>query len=120
MTMEATVSKGCPGDTDAECYLAEDDALLNEPEIKDIHFPVNCKISLYPMGVPDYMKYIADVVNMSIDCGVYDRSYHYATILEGDVQDLFAYFDKATDYCGANLSHYILEITLSVNSPTAD
>ena len=33
MTMEATVSKGCPGDTDAESFLAEDDVLLNEPEI---------------------------------------------------------------------------------------
>ena len=120
MTMEATVSKGCPGDTDAESFLAEDDVLLNEPETRDIHFPVACKIALYPMGVPDYMKYIADVENMAIDCGVYEKSSHYATILEGDVQDLFAYFDKATAYCGENLSHYILEITLSVNSPTAD
>ena len=57
---------------------------------------------------------------MAIDCGVYEKSSLYATILEGDVQDLFAYFDKATAYCGENLSHYILEITLSVNSPTAE
>lgn len=120
MTMEATFSKGCPGDTDAESYLAEDDILLNEPEIADVHFPVCCKISLYPMGVPDYMKYIADVVNMAVDCDVYAGSGHYVTLLEGDVQDLFAYFNKALDYCRANLSHYILEVTLSVNSPTAD
>ncbi len=120
MTMEATVSKGCPGDTDAESFLAEDDDLANEPEIKEVHFPVVCKISLYPMGVSDYMKYIADVVNMSIDMGVYAKSSHYATILEGDVQELFSYFDRATAYCSANLSHYILEITLSVNSPTVE
>jgi uncharacterized protein YqgV (UPF0045/DUF77 family) len=72
------------------------------------------------MGIPDYMKYIADVVNMGVDMGVYAGSGHYATILEGDVQDLFAYFDKVTAFCGENLSHYIFEITLSVNSPTAD
>ena len=120
MTMEATVSKGCPGDTDADSYLAADDVLLNEPAMKDVHFPVVCKISLYPMGVPNYMEYIAGVVNKSIDRGVYSHSSHYVTVLEGDVQDLFAYFDEATQYCTENLSHYIMEITLSVNSPTAD
>ena len=119
MTMEATVSKGCPGDTDADSYLAADDILVNEPAMKDVHFPVVCKISLYPMGVPNYMEYIANVVNQSIDRGIYSHSSHYVTVLEGDVQDLFAYFDEATRYCGENLSHYIMEITLSVNSPTA-
>ncbi|MDY3920476.1 MAG: YkoF family thiamine/hydroxymethylpyrimidine-binding protein [Candidatus Limivivens sp.] len=120
MTMEATVSKGCPGDTDAEAFLAEDDVRLNEPEIREIHFPVSCKFSMYPMGVSNYMEYIANVVNMAIDEGVYSHSAHYVSVLEGDVQDLFAFFDKATAYGNKNLSHYVLEITMSVNSPTAE
>lgn len=120
MTMEATISKGCPGDTDADSYLAEDDELLNEPEIQDIHFPVSCKISLYPMGVEKYMEYIAKAVNLSIDMGVYEKSAHYVTILEGDVQDLFRYFKAATASLEQELKHYILEVTLSVNSPTEE
>ena len=36
-TLEATLSKGCPGDTDADSFLAEDDVLVNEESIKDIH-----------------------------------------------------------------------------------
>lgn len=119
MTMEATISKGCPGDVEADAYLAENEELKNEPSIKDIHFPVTGKISLYPMGIPNYMEYIAKAVNLSIDHNVYAGSSHYVTILEGDVQEIFRYFNEATDFCEKELSHYILEITLSVNSPTA-
>ena len=120
MTMEATFSKGCPGDTDADCFMAEDDEPVNEPGMKDIHFPVACKISLYPMGVSNYMEYIATVVNHAIDLGIYENSSHYCTILNCDVQDLFSYIHYVNEYCGKNLSHYIFEVTLSVNSPTAE
>lgn len=119
MTMEATVSKGCPGDVEADAYLAEDDILVNEPQIQDIHFPVVGKISLYPMGVQNYMEYIAKVVNLAIDKGIYGGSSHYVTILEGDVQDIFQYVNEAIRLCEEEVSHYIFQITLSVNSPTA-
>ena len=118
MTMEATFTKGCPGDCDADCFMAEDDIRMNEEQIRDIHFPVACKIALYPMGTDSYMKEIAHVVNRAVDLNLYDCSTHYATYLYGDVQDLFNYFDEVTRYCGEKISHYILEATLSVNSPT--
>ena len=118
MTMEATFTKGCPGDCDADCFMAEDDVRMNEEKIRDVHFPAACKIALYPMGTDSYMKEIAHVVNRAVDLGIYDRSTHYATYLYGDVQDLFGYFDEVTRYCGEHISHYILEVTLSVNSPT--
>lgn len=118
MVLEATFSKGCPGDTEGESFLAEDDILLNEPSIKDKHFNVTSKISLYPMGTEDYMKHIATVVNHAIDLGIYDHSGHYVTVLEADVQDIFSYINYVLDYCKQNLKHYIFEVTLSVNSPT--
>lgn len=119
MTMEATYSKGCPGDTDADSFISEDDLPLNEEKIKDIHFPVACKISLYPMGVPNYMEHIARVVNHAIDLGIYDHSTHYCTVLSCDVQDLFSYIHYVNESCGQTLSHYVFEVTVSVNSPTA-
>lgn len=118
MTMEATYSKGCPGDTDADCFLAMDDAAANEALVCDVHFPVNCKISLYPMGVSDYMAHIAHIVNHAIDLGIYEGSSHYCTILSCDVQELFAYIRDVNTYCGEHLSHYVFEVTVSVNSPT--
>ncbi|MDD3361381.1 MAG: YkoF family thiamine/hydroxymethylpyrimidine-binding protein [Hespellia sp.] len=120
MTMEATFSKGCPGDTDADFILKEDDIPVNEAAIKDIHFPVACKIALYPMGIENYMEHIATVVNHAIDMGIYEGSSHYCTILNCDVQKLFEYFHDVNTYCGKELSHYIFEITCSVNSPTAE
>ena len=73
-------------------YICEDDTLVNREKIKDIKFPVNCKTSLYPMGIPNYMKYIADVVNHSIDLGLYEKSAHYCTILKGDINEIFDIF----------------------------
>lgn len=120
MTMEATYSRGCPGDISGDSFMEADDELLNEPLIKDVHFPVACKIALYPMGIPDYMKYIAEVVNHAIDLGIYKRSAHYCTVLECDVQELFDYIHYVNTYCSEHLSHYVFEVTLSVNSPTAE
>lgn len=117
MTMEATISKGCPGDTLADSYMGKGNSLINESIIKDVHFPVSVKFALYPMGVPDYMKYIAEVVNRSIDLGIYDRTAHYVTVLKGDVQDIFSFFDEASAYCEKAVSHYIMEITFAVNIP---
>lgn len=120
MTMEMTFSKGCPGDTDADNYITEDDVPSNRERIRDIRFPVNCKISLYPLGIPDYMKYIAEVVNHAIDLGIYVRSAHYCTILKGDIHDIFDYIHYVNSYCGEKLSHYVFEVTLSANSPTEE
>lgn len=120
MTSEMTFSRGCPGDVDADSMMDVDDTPVNAPALADIHFPVNCKIALYPMGVEDYMHHIATVVNHAIDLGIYEKSSHYCTILSGDVHDLFDYFHYVNSYCSEHLSHYIFEVTLSVNSPTAE
>lgn len=118
MVVESTLSCGCPGDSDADVYLSKDDVLQNEEKIKDINFDCIAKMSLYPMGVNDYMRHIANVVNMSIDEGLYDGSGHYATNLKGNVHEIFKYLNMASNYCEANLGHYIIQITISVNSPS--
>lgn len=117
MMMEATVSKGCPGDTLADSYLTADDEVKNGPVVADVHFPVLVKFALYPFGVPDYMKHIAHIVNHAVDIGLYERTAHYVTILKGDVQDIFAYFDWAAAYCEKALGHYVIEMTIGVNFP---
>ena len=118
MVMEATFSKGCPGDTDADSFLSEDDTLLNQKNIADKHFPVLCKFAFYPMGMDDYIRHVAYVANLAISRGVYLESSHYATVLHGDVHAVFDYFNEVMEYAEKNISHYILEATLSVNSPT--
>lgn len=118
MVLEATISKGCPGDCEGESFLNAGDQLMNRPHLVNHHFDVLAKISLYPMGIIDYMPHIAHVVNEAVDRGIYDHSAHYVTVLKGDVHLLFDYFQYITDYCTENLGHYVLEITCSINSPT--
>lgn len=118
MTMEATFSKGCPGDSDADCFLSKDDELANEDFIKNIKFKAKSKISFYPLGLEDYMTHIAHIVNLAIERGLYKKSAHYVTILEGDIGEIFSYFNEVLAYAEDNLSHYILQATVSVNSPT--
>lgn len=115
MTLEATLSKGCPGDVeeDIPMELAPAKATSTTKE-----FPVHGKFSFYPLGQADYMDHIAHIVNLAIDKGIYDRPSHYATQLYGDVNELFDYFHEIMTYSGEHLDHFVYQITLSVNSPS--
>ena len=115
ITLEATLSKGCPGDCD------DDIPMMLAPvigESSDKKFDTHGKLSFYPMGEVAYMDHIAYVVNLAIDKGIYDKSSHYATQLYGDVHALFDYFHEIFDYADTFLNHFIYQITLSINSPS--
>ncbi|MCI1135072.1 Ykof family thiamine-binding protein [Enterococcus gallinarum] len=43
---------------------------------------------------------------------------HYVTLLSGTAAQLFAYFEQALAYAHEKLPHYVLEGTVSVNSPS--
>ncbi len=120
MTLEMTLSGGCPGDSDEDYVLGDAAEPANRRALEEVHFPVDCKFSLYPLGTDAYMKGIEDVVNRAIDMGIFSRTAHYATELKGDVHELFDYFSWAFEYCREHFSHTVLEITMSVNSPTAE
>ena len=116
ITMEATFSKGCPMDTDGDNCLAEEDTLTNDRTVKN--FNVLGKISFYPMGVPQYMEHIAHAVNLAKGRGVFKNISHYATELQGDVNDVFDCLNEIMVYAEKNVAHYVLQTTLSVNSPS--
>ena len=120
MALEVTFSKGCPGDIDADSFMEVDDKKINEERIKNKHFNVISKISFYPMGEEDYMEHIAKVVMLAKDRGVFSKSSHYVSILEGDVHNVFDTFEDIFKYGEDHLSHYILQVTVSVNSPTKE
>jgi len=115
ITLEATLSKGCPGDRDADIPM-ELAPVISESSNKK--FNVHAKIAFYPMGEVDYMDHIAYVVNLAIDKGIYDKSSHYATQLHGDVHSLFDYFQEIFEYADKHIAHFIYQITLSINSPS--
>jgi len=115
ITLEATLSKGCPGDTEEDIPM---ELAPVTSESANQKFDVLAKIAFYPMGIDNYMDHIAYVVNLAIKKGIYDKSSHYATQLHGDVNELFDYFHEIFDYADENINHFIYQITLSINSPS--
>lgn len=118
MALEGQFSKGCPGDTDGDSLLDREGEAPNRAKIQDRHFPVLCKLALYPMGTGDYIDEIAKVWRMAEAEGLNPKTIHYATRIEGDVQKVFDYLEEVCRLMEQSVPHYILHFTLSVNSPT--
>lgn len=116
---ELTFSKGCPGDVDADRYLNEAiQPVIVSTELKNFH--VDCKYSFYAFGDADYMQDIVHIVDLATQAGLKPQSMHYATALSGTVEDLFRYFDQALTYAHEHIRHYVIEATISVNSPSLE
>lgn len=114
---ELTFSKGCPGDVDADRYLnAEIVDVVDSKQVQN--FDVHCKYSFYAFGDNDYMDEIGTIVDMAKEQGLNPTSMHYATELTGTVDQLFNYFNDALAYAHDHIRHYVLEATISVNSPS--
>lgn len=117
LVSELTFSKGCPGDVDADRYLTGQQLQPNLAQLP-ADFPINCKFSFYSFGNDDYMQEIMHIVELANQSGLNPQSAHYITILEGTAQQLFDYFQAALSYAHEHLNHYVLEATISVNSPS--
>lgn len=115
LVMEASFSKGCPGDSQDALPHPVDATLMNNVTT---HFKVFCKFSFYPLGQANYMNLIAEIVNLAIKRNLYQGSAHYVSFLEGDVQEVFSYVNEVLAYAEAHAPHYVFQITLSMNSPT--
>lgn len=117
MSMNLTLSKGCPGDTDADYLLEAEDKKINEDYIKDKHFDITGKFSLYIFGDNNYMSEIETVVNRGIDMGVISGTGHYVTFLNADVHDIFSYLADIYTYLENKVSHFVIEAQLLCNLP---
>ena len=117
MAGEFTFSRGCPGDVDADRFMDTDDIVQNEVSAIG-EFKAYAKISFYAFGVSEYMGHICHVVELAQAKGLNPKSAHYVTMIEGSANGLFDYFDEVLAYSKRHLPHYVLEVTLSVNSPS--
>ena len=120
MAGEFTFSRGCPGDVDADRYLDTDDIPANSASLSLGDFQATAKISFYAFGLPEYMAHIRQVVALAQKHGLSPKSSHYVTFLKGTANSLFAYFDEVLAYALAHLPHYVLQASISVNSPTPE
>jgi len=117
VTMEATFSNArADGDEGGDLpAVAPDAELANRAEKK---FDVLSKISLYPLGAPNYMDHVSHADALAKGRGVFKKNSRYATELQGDVNDVFACLEEIMRYAEESVAHYVLQATLSANSPS--
>lgn len=118
MALEGQFSQGVPGRYGWRQPSGPGRRGAEPGKTQDRHFPVLCKLALYPMGTGDYIDEIAKVWRMAEAEGLNPKTIHYATRIEGDVQKVFDYLEEVCRLMEQSVPHYILHFTLSVNSPT--
>ncbi|MEA1852323.1 YkoF family thiamine/hydroxymethylpyrimidine-binding protein [Cytobacillus sp. OWB-43] len=118
IAMSGTFSIGCPGDSAADVYMDESDIALNKDDTKEIDQLAGCKFALYPLGREDYMEKIYEQIDWSKETEVNVSHSHYATRLDGKVNDIFNLLQNVFDQTKQDVSHVTMTFTLSANSPT--
>ncbi len=112
-------SRGCPGET--ECCSAGDkldDAfpalVLPDGNVSDRE--ISAQFSLYPLGTPDYMDCIYDVVDITKRKETFTCSKNFCTRIDGTVADVFQSIYES--FITTQISHVVIHVTLSANSPS--
>ncbi|MDR2197865.1 MAG: Ykof family thiamine-binding protein [Deltaproteobacteria bacterium] len=120
LALEGQVSKGCPGDSDADSYFTEDDVPLNRPNLTVENFSVIAKLALYPLGCPGYLDIIGEVIRMADREKLNPKIIHYATRIEGGIFEVLDFLEHVSAFAQDKSSHYVLHFTISAGSPTRE
>ncbi|WP_411954619.1 YkoF family thiamine/hydroxymethylpyrimidine-binding protein [Alkalibacillus sp. S2W] len=118
VAMTGTYSIGCPGDNEADVYMAESDAPVNAPQLANAPQRAGCKFAIHPLGREDYMDKIYEQIDLSKARGVDVSAAHYMTRLDGDVQAIFDAIQDAFEAVQQEVSHTTMTFTISANSPS--
>ncbi|EJW14548.1 Ykof family thiamine-binding protein [Paenibacillus alvei] len=117
--LNATFSIGCPGDTQGDAFISTDDMRMNAERNQAIPLQVAAHFALYPLGTPDYMDTIYEIIGLAKEEGTFDESAHYASRLEGEAQRVFATLEHAFNRAQkTDKSHVVMTTTISANSPS--
>jgi uncharacterized protein YqgV (UPF0045/DUF77 family) len=121
VVFNGTFSIGCPGDSEGDSYMSEDDAKLNEPSFTDRSRSLQtaCHFALYPMNREDYMEVIYEQVGAIKATGIQAEGVHYASRLDGNAETVFAALEQAFEQAQkSDRAHLVMTAVVSTNSPT--
>ncbi len=130
VVLSATLSRGCPGESDDPICSApalpapgpdEDAAAVATARFAPgpaSGVPVSAQISLYPLGTEAHMARIGGCIDFLKAVGVYAGSKHFCSKLTGDAATVFAAIERAWLDFAPMHAHVVLTITVSANSPS--
>ncbi|PTL39210.1 YkoF family thiamine/hydroxymethylpyrimidine-binding protein [Alkalicoccus saliphilus] len=120
VVFNGTFSIGCPGDSEGDTYMSENDVRLNEEASRKEAVEAASHFALYPLNNPDYMQVIADQAALAEEHGTFTKGVHYASRLDGDANDVFRTLEEA--FVRASKSkeraHVTMTAAVSANSPS--
>lgn len=119
VVLNGTFSIGCPGDTEGDVFMSENDQRMNEMNSAAIPIQTAAQFALYPMGTTDYMKKIYGAVEIAQEHGTFGGGVHYASRLEGDANRVFATLEQSFTHTQESVSHVVMTVNLSCNSPSS-
>ncbi|UFU07289.1 Ykof family thiamine-binding protein [Ruania halotolerans] len=115
------LSRGCPGEV--ACEVA--DGAAYAPQVPSPAATTGVQASahwaLYPLDDgpdTDHMAGIYAAIEHAKELGVFTRSEHYVTRLDGDLADVLAAVVAGWLLVGADVRHVTTHVTISLNSPT--
>ena len=129
--LSAAISRGCPGEPDdAICNSSQFDApvapmaerhaaaLVAVRDAPDMGAPSVAQLSLYVLGQDSHMDEIYGCIDFLKQSGMFEKSKHFATKLNGDAGALFAAIEQAFCRFGPPQGHVTIDLTVSANSPS--
>ncbi len=119
VVLNGTFSIGCPGDTEGDVFMSENDQRMNEMNSAAIPIQTAAQFALYPMGTTDYMKKIYGAVEIAQEHGTFGGGVHYASRLDGDANRVFATLEQSFTHTQESVSHVVMTVNLSCNSPSS-
>ncbi|QKS70427.1 thiamine-binding protein [Paenalkalicoccus suaedae] len=120
VVFSGTFSIGCPGDSEGDTYMSENDERLNEEKSQQESVEAASHFALYPMDNPNYMQVIADQCAVAQEHGTFTKGVHYASRLDGDANKVFHTLETA--FVNASKTkeraHVTMTAHISANSPS--
>ena len=123
VVLNATFSRGCPGEPDDPICQPEGPSHASALPVDSTYvtlsgIEVAAQFALYPLGITDYMDVIYDEIDNTKQAGLSVRAKHFCTRLDGDAGQVFAVLRAAFDHAARKSGHVVIMATISKGSPT--
>jgi hypothetical protein len=123
VVLNATFSRGCPGEPDdplctPESPAARGEATVDPAMVAPSGVQVAAQFALYPLGIDHYMQVIYQEIEATKQAGTFGRGKNFCTRLDGDASRVFATLRAAFERAAQEAGHVVITATVSKGSPT--
>ena len=111
ITMTATFFKNSSDDFSKDCFIADDDILLNDTTKS---FYVLGRMSLFPLGTLNYEKHAAAMPDFAHKRNIHVSESFYTNNYDGNVHDMFDFVNDILVYGNEHFDNYALNMSMTI------